>query len=73
MIAFLARFIAHWAITSIKFPAFFSIHMILFVHRLFFCCRYPWNREASRLLCQLFQMTMTDLARQGAPEITISK
>jgi len=34
---------------------------------------YPWNREAFRLLCQLFQMTMTDLARQGAPEITISK
>jgi hypothetical protein len=34
---------------------------------------YPWNREAFRLLCQLFQMTMTDLARQGAPGITISK
>jgi len=34
---------------------------------------YPWNREAFRLICQLFQMTMTDLARQGAPEITISK
>jgi hypothetical protein len=34
---------------------------------------YPWNREAFRLLCQLFQMTMTDLAQQGAPEITISK
>jgi hypothetical protein len=34
---------------------------------------YPWNREAFRLLSQLFQMTMTDLAQQGAPEITISK
>jgi len=34
---------------------------------------YPWNREAFRLLCQIFQMTMTDLARQGAPAITISK
>ena len=34
---------------------------------------YPWNREAFRLLCQLFQMTMTDLAQQGSPEITISK
>jgi hypothetical protein len=34
---------------------------------------YPWNREAFRLLCQLFQMTMTDLARQGAPGITIAK
>jgi hypothetical protein len=34
---------------------------------------YPWNREAFRLLCQLFQMTMTDLAQQGAPQITISK
>jgi hypothetical protein len=34
---------------------------------------YQWNREAFRLLCQIFQMTMTDLARQGAPAITISK
>jgi hypothetical protein len=34
---------------------------------------YPWNREAFRLLCQLFQMTMTDLARKGAPIITIDK
>jgi hypothetical protein len=34
---------------------------------------YPWNREAFRLLCQLFQMTMTDLAQKGAPGITISK
>ncbi|MEQ1620089.1 MAG: hypothetical protein ABL919_01700 [Methylococcales bacterium] len=34
---------------------------------------YQWNREGFRLLCQIFQMTMTDLAQQGAPEITISK
>jgi len=34
---------------------------------------YPWNREAFRLLSQLFQMTMTDLARKGAPIITIDK
>jgi len=34
---------------------------------------YQWNREAFRLLCQIFQMTMTDLSRQGAPAITISK
>jgi hypothetical protein len=34
---------------------------------------YQWNREGFRLLCQIFQMTMTDLARQGAPAITISK
>ena len=34
---------------------------------------YPWNREAFRLLCQLFQMTMTDLAQKGAPVITIAK
>ncbi|MDD5268237.1 MAG: hypothetical protein PHO08_14090 [Methylococcales bacterium] len=34
---------------------------------------YPWNREAFRLLCQLFQMTVTDLVRQGAPAITIAK
>jgi hypothetical protein len=34
---------------------------------------YQWNREGFRLLCQIFQMTITDLARQGAPAITISK
>lgn len=34
---------------------------------------YQWNREGFRLLCQIFQMTMTDLARQGAPGITIAK
>ena len=34
---------------------------------------YPWNREAFRLLCQIFQMTMTDLAQKGAPVITIAK
>lgn len=34
---------------------------------------YQWNREGFRLLCQIFQMTMTDLAQQGAPSITISK
>jgi hypothetical protein len=34
---------------------------------------YQWNREAFRLLCQIFQMTMTDLAQKGAPVITISK
>ncbi|QSA99005.1 hypothetical protein JWZ97_03365 [Methylococcus sp. EFPC2] len=34
---------------------------------------YPWNREAFRLLYQLFQMTMTELPRLGAPAITISK
>lgn len=34
---------------------------------------HQWNREGFRLLCQIFQMTMTDLARKGAPEITISK
>jgi hypothetical protein len=34
---------------------------------------YQWNREGFRLLCQIFQMTVTDLARQGAPGITISK
>lgn len=34
---------------------------------------YQWNREAFRLLCQIFQMTMTDLAQQGAPAITIAK
>ena len=34
---------------------------------------YQWNREGFRLLCQVFQMTMTDLARKGAPIITIDK
>ncbi len=34
---------------------------------------YQWNREGFRLLCQLFQMTMTDLERKGAPGITIAK
>lgn len=34
---------------------------------------YQWNREAFRLLYQIFQMTMTDLAKQGAPTITIAK
>jgi hypothetical protein len=34
---------------------------------------YQWNREGFRLLCQIFQMTIKDLARQGAPAITISK
>jgi hypothetical protein len=34
---------------------------------------YQWNREAFRLLCQVFQMTMTDLAQKGAPIITIDK
>jgi hypothetical protein len=34
---------------------------------------YQWNREGFRLLCQIFQMTMTDLAQKGAPAITIVK
>lgn len=34
---------------------------------------YQWNREGFRLLCQVFQMTMTDLARKGTPIITIDK
>ncbi|TAK64118.1 hypothetical protein [Methylobacter sp.] len=34
---------------------------------------YQWNREGFRLLYQIFQMTMTDLAQQGAPTITIAK
>lgn len=34
---------------------------------------YQWNRESFRLLHQIFQMTMTELGQQGAPEITISK
>ena len=34
---------------------------------------YQWNREGFRLLCQIFQMTMTDLGQKGAPAITIAK
>jgi hypothetical protein len=34
---------------------------------------YQWNREGFRLLHQIFQMTMTDLAQQRAPVITIAK
>jgi hypothetical protein len=34
---------------------------------------YQWNREGFRLLCQIFQMTMTELGQHGAPSITISK
>lgn len=34
---------------------------------------YQWNRESFRLLHQIFEMTMTELSQQGAPEITISK
>jgi hypothetical protein len=34
---------------------------------------YQWNREGFRLLYQIFQMTVTDLAKQGAPVITIAK
>ena len=32
-----------------------------------------WNREAFRLLYQLFQMTVTDVPRTGTPSITIAK
>ncbi|MCX7089584.1 MAG: hypothetical protein NTV00_16220 [Methylococcales bacterium] len=34
---------------------------------------YQWNREGFQLLCQIFQMTMTELAQKGAPAITIAK
>lgn len=34
---------------------------------------YQWNREGFRLLYQVFQMTVTELGRQGAPVITIAK
>jgi hypothetical protein len=34
---------------------------------------YQWNREGFRLLSQIFQMTITELGRQGAPAITIAK
>lgn len=32
-----------------------------------------WNREAFKLLSQLFQMTVTELPRAGVPSITIAK
>ena len=32
-----------------------------------------WNREAFKLLSQLFQMTVTDVPRSGVPSITIAK
>ncbi len=32
-----------------------------------------WNREAFKLLYQLFQMTVTDVPRAGVPSITIAK
>lgn len=32
-----------------------------------------WNREAFKLLSQLFQMTVTEVPRAGVPSITISK
>jgi hypothetical protein len=32
-----------------------------------------WNREAFKLLSQLFQMTVTDVPRVGVPSITIAK
>ncbi len=32
-----------------------------------------WNREAFKLLSQLFQMTVTDIPRTGVPSITIAK
>ncbi len=32
-----------------------------------------WNREAFKLLSQLFQMTVTDIPRTGIPSITIAK
>lgn len=34
---------------------------------------YQWNRDAFRLLFQLYQMTMTELPQFGAPSITIAK
>jgi hypothetical protein len=34
---------------------------------------YQWNREGLGLLYQVFQMTMMDLAKQGAPVSTIAK
>jgi len=42
VIALLAWFLAHWAITSIKFPAFFSFRIFVFIHVFFYyrdrCC-----------------------------------
>ncbi|MBX3341942.1 MAG: hypothetical protein KF711_10155 [Nitrospira sp.] len=32
-----------------------------------------WNREAFKLLYQLFQMTVTEVSRSGVPSITIAK
>ena len=32
-----------------------------------------WNREAFKLLSQLFQMTVTEIPRAGVPSITIAK
>lgn len=34
---------------------------------------YPWNATAFRLLSQIFQMSVTELPRTGAPSITIAK
>lgn len=34
---------------------------------------YPWNETAFRVLWQIFQMTVSELPRAGAPSITISK
>ena len=34
---------------------------------------YPWNKNAFRVLSQMFQMTMTELPKVAAPTITISK
>jgi len=34
---------------------------------------YPWNKNAFRVLSQMFQMTMTELPKVAAPIITISK
>ena len=40
VIAFLAWFLAHWAITSIKFQSFFSFRIFIFIHCVFFYCRH---------------------------------
>jgi hypothetical protein len=34
---------------------------------------HPWNKNAFRVLSQMFQMTMTELPKVAAPSITISK
>ncbi|MEQ1529183.1 MAG: hypothetical protein ABL925_07695 [Methylococcales bacterium] len=34
---------------------------------------YQWNKEGFRLLCQIFQMTVTELTQQNVPGITIAK